>query len=109
MLSKPAKSFGLLLQLKKEFVAILFCCVGKSFSPLAEKDCCQQQQNFVEVLQKQFQPKTRKCGKFGPFLRTDHKTEQLVWCRSGGKPFLPLAKKIFDFIFSPPAEKIFSF
>ena len=96
-----------MLQLKKRICCYSFLLCWKSFSPLAEKDCCHQQHFFDEVLQKQFQPKTQKCGKFGPFLRIDQKTERFFSSRSGENPFLPLAKKIFDFIFAPLAEKIF--
>ena len=105
--AKTSATFSLLLQLKKRICCYSFLLCWKSFSPLAEKDCCHQQHFFDEVLQKQFQPKTQKCGKFGPFLRIDQKTERFFSSRSGENPFLPLAKKIFDFIFAPLAEKIF--
>ena len=107
LLPKPAKLLAYCYNSKKEFVVILFCYVGNLFRHWRKKIVATNNIFFDEVLQKQFQPKTQKCGKFEPFLRTDHKPEQFFWSRSGEKPFLPLAKKIFDFIFAPLAEKIF--
>ena len=111
LLSKPAKSFGLLLQLKKEFVVILFCCVGKSFSPLAEKDCCQQQQNFCWSSSKTVSTKNAKMWEFWtvseqrsqnkaiPFVQiwrktfsaTSKKDFWIYFCATGGKDFLLFA------------------
>ena len=107
LLPKPAKLLAHCYNSKKEFVVILFCYVGNLFRHWRKKIVANNNNFFDEVLQKQFQPKTQKCGKFGPFLRIDQKTERFFSSRSGENPFLLLAKKIFDFIFAPLAEKIF--
>ena len=100
LLRKRSSFFTHVVKSSTDFVVILFSFVGKTFPPLAEKIIANNNNSFDEVLQKQFQPKTQKCEKIELFRRTDDETEQFFSFRSGEKPFLPVAKIFFDYIFS---------